>query len=85
MADEYVDLKDFEQRLMAELTSYEDVVIEAGNPDEVEKSWLQHDLKNSQEVQRELRRQIYVKLAQLGWDQQTVDAFRQALESKSAV
>src|SRR5262245_4287170 len=46
------------------LITYEDAVDQAGgNADEVEKSWLLHELKNSQEVQAELKQAIFSKVA----------------------
>ena len=50
--------------MQLKLISYEDAVERAGsNPDEVEKSWLLHDLKNSQEIQGELKNAILQKVA----------------------
>jgi hypothetical protein len=46
------------------LITYEDAVEQAGsNPDEVERSWLLHDLKMSQPVQAELQNTVFEKLA----------------------
>lgn len=48
----------------APLITYEDAVEQAGsNPDEVERSWLLHNLKQSQEVQGKLREVVFSKLA----------------------
>jgi len=52
------------EKMQLRLITYEDAVESAGaNPDEVEKSWLLHDLKNSQEIQAELKRTIFQKMA----------------------
>ena len=51
------------EKMQLKLISYEDAVEEAGsNPDEVEKSWLLHDLKNSPEIQQELKNAIFQKV-----------------------
>jgi hypothetical protein len=48
----------------APLITYEDAVEQAGsNPDEVERSWLLHGLKQSQEIQGKLREVVFAKLA----------------------
>jgi hypothetical protein len=52
------------EKMQLRLITYEDAVEEAGsNPDEVEKSWLLHDLKNSPEIQAELKNAIFQKMA----------------------
>ncbi len=48
----------------APLITYEDAVEQAGsNPDEVERSWLLHGLKQSPEIQGKLRDIVFAKLA----------------------
>jgi hypothetical protein len=52
------------EKMQLRLVTYEDAVEESGgNPDEVEKSWLLHDLKNSPEIQAELKNTIFQKMA----------------------
>jgi hypothetical protein len=49
--------------MQLKLITYEDAVEQSGsNPDEVEKSWLLHDLKNTQEVQTLLKQKVFQKL-----------------------
>ena len=63
-SNEIVKIRSIGEKMQLKLITYEDAVEEAGgNPDEVEKSWLLHDLKNSQEIQQELKNAIFQKIA----------------------
>ena len=63
-SNEIVAMRAIGEKMQLKLISYEDAVEQAGsNPDEVEKSWLLHDLKNSQEIQAELKTAIFQKIA----------------------
>ena len=63
-SNEIVAMRAIGEKMQLKLISYEDAVEQAGsNPDEVEKSWLLHDLKNSQEIQAELKNAIFQKVA----------------------
>jgi len=63
-SNEIIQTRSIGEKMQLKLISYEDAVEAAGsNPDEVEKSWLLHDLKNSQEIQAELKNAIFQKVA----------------------
>jgi len=63
-SNEIIETRAIGEKMQLKLITYEDAVERAGsNPDEVEKSWLLHDLKNSQEVQAELKNVIFQKIA----------------------
>jgi len=63
-SNEIIETRAIGEKMQLKLITYEDAVERAGaNPDEVEKSWLLHDLKNSQEIQQELKNQIFQKIA----------------------
>ena len=63
-SNEIVQIRSIGEKMQLKLISYEDAVEEAGsNPDEVEKSWILHELKNSQEIQAELKNAIFQKIA----------------------
>jgi len=63
-SNEIVQIRAIGEKMQLKLITYEDAVEDAGgNPDEVEKSWLLHDLKNSQEIQAELKNAIFQKIA----------------------
>src|SRR4029434_7814370 len=63
-SNEIIQTRAIGEKMQLKLITYEDAVEESGsNPDEVEKSWLLHDLKNSQEVQAELKNVIFQKVA----------------------
>ena len=63
-SNEIIETRAIGEKMQLKLISYEDAVERAGsNSDEVEKSWLLHDLKNSQEIQQELKNSIFQKIA----------------------
>ena len=63
-SNEIVQIRAIGEKMQLKLITYEDAVEDAGgNPDEVEKSWILHDLKNSQEIQTELKNTIFQKIA----------------------
>jgi hypothetical protein len=63
-SNEIIQTRAIGEKMQLRLITYEDAVEEAGsNPDEVEKSWLLHDLKNSPEIQAELKNTIFQKMA----------------------
>src|SRR5262245_7568078 len=63
-SNEIIETRALGEKMQLKLITYEDAVERAGaNPDEVEKSWLLHDLKNSQEIQQELKNSIFQKIA----------------------
>jgi hypothetical protein len=63
-SNEIIATRAIGEKMQLKLISYEDAVEQAGsNPDEVEKSWILHDLKNSQEMQAELKKVIFQKIA----------------------
>ena len=63
-SNEIIEVRAIGEKMQLKLITYEDAVERAGgNPDEVEKSWLLHDLKNSQEIQNELKTAILQKIA----------------------
>jgi hypothetical protein len=63
-SNEIIETRAIGEKMQLKLITYEDAVQRAGaNPDEVEKSWLLHDLKNSQEVQNALKQRILQKIA----------------------
>lgn len=62
-SNEIVETRAIGEKMQLKLITYEDAVERAGaNPDEVEKSWLLHDLKSSQEIQGELKNAILQKI-----------------------
>ena len=62
-SNEIVVIRAIGEKMQLKLITYEEAVEQAGaNPDEVEKSWLLHDLKNSQEIQAELKKAIFEKV-----------------------
>jgi hypothetical protein len=63
-SNEIIETRAIGEKMQLKLITYEDAVERAGaNPDEVEKSWLLHDLKGSQEIQQELKNTIFQKIA----------------------
>lgn len=63
-SNEIIETRAIGEKMQLKLISYEDAVERAGaNPDEVEKSWLLHDLKSSQEIQAQLKQTIFQKIA----------------------
>jgi hypothetical protein len=63
-SNEIIETRAIGEKMQLKLITYEDAVERAGaNPDEVEKSWLLHDLKSSQEIQAELKNAIFQKIA----------------------
>jgi hypothetical protein len=63
-SNEIVATRAIGEKMQLKLITYEDAVEQSGsNPDEVEKSWLLHDLKNSQEVQAMLKKAVFEKVA----------------------
>jgi hypothetical protein len=63
-SNEIIEVRAIGEKMQLKLITYEDAVERAGgNPDEVEKSWLLHDLKNSEEIQTELKTAILQKIA----------------------
>jgi hypothetical protein len=63
-SNEIIATRAIGEKMQLRLITYEDAVGQAGsNPDEVEKSWLLHELKNSQEVQAELKAAIFSQVA----------------------
>src|SRR5215471_10774941 len=62
-SNEIIEIRAIGEKMQLKLITYEDAVTEAGaNPDEVEKSWLLHDLKQSPEMQQQLKNQVFQKL-----------------------
>ena len=62
-SNEIIETRAIGEKMQLKLITYEDAVERAGaNPDEVEKSWLLHDLKNSQEIQTKLKQSILQKI-----------------------
>jgi hypothetical protein len=62
-SNEIIATRALGEKMQLKLITYEDAVTESGsNPDEVEKSWLLHDLKNSQEVQTMLKQKVLQKV-----------------------
>ena len=62
-SNEIIEIRAIGEKMQLKLISYEDAVTDAGaNPDEVEKSWLLHDLKQSPEMQQQLKNQVFQKL-----------------------
>jgi len=65
-SNEIIQIRSIGEKMQLKLITYEDAVTEAGgNPDEVEQSWLLHDLKQSPEIQQALKDQIFQKLGTL--------------------
>jgi len=63
-SNEIIQIRAIGEKMQLKLISYEDAVEDAGsNPDEVERSWLLHDIKNSQEIQGVLKQKIFQELA----------------------
>ena len=63
-SNEIIQTRAIGEKMQLKLITYEDAVEQSGsNPDEVEKSWLLHDLKNSQEVQAMLKQKVFEKVA----------------------
>jgi hypothetical protein len=62
-SNEIIETRAIGEKMQLKLITYEDAVERAGaNPDEVEKSWLLHDLKSSQEIQGQLKQAILQKI-----------------------
>jgi hypothetical protein len=62
-SNEIIEIRAIGEKMQLKLISYEDAVTDAGgNPDEVEQSWLLHDLKNSPEIQQQLKDAVFQKL-----------------------
>jgi hypothetical protein len=65
-SNEIIETRALGEKMTLKLITYEDAVEESGgNPDEVEKSWLLHDLKQSPEIQQELKQAVFQKVATL--------------------
>lgn len=63
-SNEIIEIRALGEKMQLKLITYEDAVTKAGaNPDEVEKSWLLHDLKQSPEIQQELKDTVFQKVA----------------------
>ena len=63
-SNEIIETRALGEKMQLKLITYEDAVEKAGgNPDEVEKSWLLHELKESPEIQQELKNAIFQKVA----------------------
>lgn len=63
-SNEIIETRAIGEKMQLKLITYEDAVERAGgNPDEVEKSWLLHELKGSQEIQAELKNAIFEQVA----------------------
>ena len=70
-SNEIIKIRAIGEKMQLKLITYEDAVEEAGaNPDEVEKSLLLHDLKNSQEIQAELKKAIFEKVGTIRTERQ---------------
>jgi hypothetical protein len=62
-SNEIIQTRAIGEKMQLKLITYEDAVEQSGsNPDEVEKSWLLHDLKNSQEVQNMVKQKMLEKI-----------------------
>jgi hypothetical protein len=62
-SNEIIQIRSIGEKMQLKLITYEDAVTEAGgNPDEVERSWLLHDLKQSPEIQQQLKDAVFQKL-----------------------
>jgi hypothetical protein len=62
-SNEIIQIRSIGEKMQLKLITYEDAVTEAGgNPDEVEQSWLLHDLKQSPEIQQQLKDAVFQKL-----------------------
>lgn len=62
-SNEIIEIRAIGEKMQLKLITYEDAVTEAGgNPDEVEASWLLHDLKQSPEIQQQLKDSVFQKL-----------------------
>jgi hypothetical protein len=77
-----------DDQLNLKLITYEEAVEQANsNPDEVEKSWVLHDFKNSPEIQAALDEAIQEKLLAMGRSREFVDEvqwWRQKLREQKA-
>ena len=62
-SNEIIQIRSIGEKMQLKLITYENAVEEAGgNPDEVEESWLLHDLKGSPEIQQQLKNAVFQKL-----------------------
>jgi hypothetical protein len=62
-SNKVIETRGIVEQMQAKLVTYEDAVEQAGgNADEVERSWLLHDLKGSPEIQGELKATVFAKL-----------------------
>jgi hypothetical protein len=62
-SNEIIQIRSIGEKMQLKLITYEDAVTEAGgNPDEVEQSWLLHELKQSPEIQQQLKTAVFQKL-----------------------
>jgi hypothetical protein len=62
-SNEIIQIRSIGEKMQLKLIPYEEAVEEAGyNPDEVEQSWLLHDLKQSPEIQQALHDAVFQKL-----------------------
>ncbi len=62
-SNEIIQIRSIGEKMQLKLITYEDAVTEAGgNPDEVEQSWLLHDLKQSPEIQQAIHDAVFQKL-----------------------
>jgi len=69
-SNEIIETRALGEKMQLKLITYEDAVERAGaNPDEVEKSWLLHDLKSSQEIQGKLKQSILQKIGTIETNQ----------------
>ena len=76
-SNEIIEIRAIGEKMQLKLITYEDAVTDAGgNADEVEHSWLLHDLKQSPEMQQELKNQVFQKLG-------TIQAQKQAASGVS--
>lgn len=63
-SNKVIEIRAIGEQMDRKLLSYEDAVEQAGsNPDEVERSWLLHDLKQSPEIKGELYNAVFQKLS----------------------
>ena len=62
-SNEMIATRNIAEKMQLKIMPYEDAVTEAGyNPDTTEKSWLLHDLKQSPEIQQQLKDAVFQKL-----------------------
>jgi len=62
-SNEIIEIRAIGEKMQLKLMTYEDAVTDAGaNPDEVERSWLLHDLKQSPEMMQKMKDEVFQKL-----------------------